>query len=350
MKTFFSLTVVSLTLILAAGCSKPRPPAELLDAEISKTLPSYLALSCPTHQYSPIHEVLGTTLPAGSFQVDIQCRVRAKEPLYDFLNPQREPQDPHLPAAYQKELPELKALAEWSAHLARSMDPKRKSNAPQFVGFLVVEAEKGSEKEVWVKAVAEPRGQGWLINLVEGEPQSAFSPARPRSAFPAEALVDGSDEQRKVLAQLRTDYQEAQRERAIVKELAPRVAEIRSHQFELSERYYREVGVKFQTLEAVRIAAAHDHEQRIQEINRSTSSLRDDYKTRDELVHKESRRFEQFQATELRPQYATLEAERNDTSPRAHREIEAKVAELAKQAGIDPSALSEDALRFAEYP
>lgn len=348
MKTFFSLTVVSLTLILAAGCSKPRPPAELLDAEISKTLPSYLALSCPTHQYSPIHEVLGTTLPNGSFQVDIQCRVRAKEPLYDFLNPQREPQDPHLPAAYQKELPELKALADWSAHLARSMDPKRKSNAPQFVGFLVVEAEKGSEKEVWVKAVAEPRGQGWLINLVEGEPQAAFSPARPRSAFPAEVLVDGSDEQRIALAQARADYQEAQRERALVKELAPRVTEIRAHERGLSEQYYHEAGARLEKLRAVRTAAVRDHERRLQEINRSTANLRDDYKTRNELIQKESARFEQYEAAELKPKFREFEPGHDDSSERAHRETEEKVAELAKQAGIDPSALSQEALRFAE--
>lgn len=310
-------------------------------------MPAYLRLSCKTHQYSPIHEVLGTTLPDGSYQVDIQCQVSPKEPLYDFLNPQREPQEAHLPKAFQKDLPELKTLAEWSAQAARWNDPNKKTTGPQFIGFLVVEAEKGTEKEVWVKAIAEPRGQGWVITIAEGEPQAAFSPARPRSSFPPGALVHGSEEQRKALAQVRAEYQEAQRERAIVKQLAPRVAEIRSHEYELSERYYKEVGVKSQKLETVRIAAVRDHERRIGEIDRSTNNLRDDSKTRNELIRKESTRFEQYEEMELRPQYRELEIERADTSKRARREIEGNVAELAKQAGIDPSALSEDALRYA---
>ena len=328
------LTVSLIGLFLLAGCSKPRPSVALLDGEVSKELPGHLSLAGRAHQYSAIHEVLGTTLPEGSYQVDIQCTVSAKESLYICVVPSNSPQDSRLPLALVRELEDLKNLTESleSHHLEQT---ENKLPLPRFNPFLASVVDAGATKDVWVKVVAEPRGKEWLITMVEGQPQATFSNAKPRAAFDRSLTVYGSTEQRQNVAEVQAAYGKAKKREAVLKELAPRIAEIRSKENDLANQYFREAGEKMARLREELKKKGDEHDRLLAEINRATSQLKDDYKTRDGLVREESKRWHDYASKEMNPRMLAVQEEAFNNNKRAKEETEKRVQALLKDAGLE---------------
>ena len=74
MKILFYRIGMFLCLAALAACTKPKPATGVLEQAMNKTLPAYLVATGKSFQYSPIKEVLGTTLPEGSYQIDISTK------------------------------------------------------------------------------------------------------------------------------------------------------------------------------------------------------------------------------------------------------------------------------------
>lgn len=332
--TFFRLGVFLSVLGLAA-CTKPKPSTGLLDEAIRKTLPAHLAATGKSYQFSPIKEVLGTTLPEGSYQIDISTKVTAKEPLYTLVSFGLISHHDDLPAALSAELPELKSLAEWS--YSSSFSVKRENagrERPRLQPFLLERAKAGEEKLLWVKLLAEPRGTDWLISVVEGEPQAAFAPARPRAAFDPRLAIFGTKEQQQNLADVKTAFAFDQRRIALLKKIEPEIDALKKNQLILEDRYYQAASAKLQKTIVDSRAANHERGERMEKILAQGDAAHDNYKTRNRLQREESQR-SQVEADAFNEKIKTLQQEADGTRQRAKDETEAKIRELKKQNEVD---------------
>lgn len=320
--------------IFLAGCSKSRPSSGVLEEALKKNLPGHLAITVKTPHYSPAREVFGTSLPEGSYQIDVQCQVTAKEPLYSGAPLSELKKDHRIPANLRAELDQLEQLSNWSGGRFYS-GAQEKTKEAAFQVFITPVVQTGATEEFWVKIIAEPRGPDWALTLLEGNPRAAFLRAQPRSDFDPRAVIYGSQEQRKNVVDVQAAYDRVQKREAVLKTLAPKIVEIRKGKDDLARRYFAEAAEKMTRLRDERKKESEAHDQRIKEIGQATSQLRDDYKTRNALVKEETARWEKYASNSIGPRMKAAQEEGATSSKRAEEETEKKIAALLKEAGLD---------------
>jgi hypothetical protein len=85
---FRKTTITLISCCLFAGCSGQKHPSEdQLKEQLASMDPQLLEVESVTAQYSPMKEVLGTTLPEGSLQAACKISAKTKRDLYVEIDP-----------------------------------------------------------------------------------------------------------------------------------------------------------------------------------------------------------------------------------------------------------------------
>jgi hypothetical protein len=324
------LGILGLTLV---GCSPTEPPQASIEKEASFNLPAWGEGKVLERKLSPINSIAGTTLPAGSWQIDVKLRVRTREALYlpmaDHLRYAK------LAASVGLETNPLNAfeLWGWSRGSPPSTSVGKLRVRPSMHEFVYEAAPAGAEKEIWEKIIAEPLGSSeWKFTKARLEP--LFNQGLPRNQFPP-SLVFGSPEQVREQSVVQAAYDHEAEQRRLIDQLLPQVERLRTQgEAQLTEQYERAVDVRIARIVKRRYALMQDHDARVSKILAQGDAVHDNYVTRDRLMHAETARLtpllDAFDA-----KYKSLDEERDSSSDRAKAETEKQIDDLVLNHGID---------------
>lgn len=186
---------ITLAIVLAAawtGCGPKLPPTEEIKNQLASELPAYLAMQGIDVETHPI----GTE---GSYLCKYSASVAPKEDLF-IKGASKEAIE------IQANLLDRSVTGEISESLYNAVSQVVMQFPAQHT-FVTLSAEKGKPIVLHGRITASRFGKGWEWKAPEFEPAAVFS-AKPRSAFPPNALVEGSPEAAAAVEGLRKKIQE----------------------------------------------------------------------------------------------------------------------------------------------
>lgn len=333
MKTFAGGVAAILIACLFGACSKPTPSNSLLEVELRKSCPAHLEFVVAQREFSPLKEIMGTTLPAGTYQVQVQCRVKTKEPLFVEIDPTDREVDKRLPENLRTEFGQLLPLAQGVYELQQHADWKKPDAVPRLLPFLAQTDEAGATRDVWLLMAATPLGKGWDIAILEGKLEAAFRGAKPRRAFNGAMLVYGSDEQRNNVSDVRTAVERGAKRTSVRRQTDARARALRAELPELAAKLKREAEAELKSAQRAFKEANDQFERRVDEIDRKYGTMADGYAKRDRLWREERK---QFAPTHDKLLQAASDAQNRvyDVEERAAAQINARLRQLYVDAGL----------------
>lgn len=313
---------------LVSACAPAGPAKSLVKAEIEKLLPPYVQLETREIQRSPMRQIMGTTLPAGSFQLDVHCIVSAREPLYTRVPLRSAWEASEWPEVVRGNFEHWHELASWRNVYFGG--PSFRDGVPEFPEILLSAAERGARKEVWAKLVAEPRGKGWTFDLVGGDPSHLFDPARPQKDFSSKAVVYGSEAFRRSLKEQEDAHAKQLEQWKIMQRIGPKIKELEKNERGLAYAHRDEIEQKYAPFERLKRAAQERYEKNMGD---AWIQSKGDSKRYDQIVRAAKDRFtkdEEAYAGAL----AARQVEDGNAFNWAKAETEKRIRDLKQNAGL----------------
>ena len=309
------------------GCGKPRPAESDVRAEIARGLAPHVQLAEAEMRFSPLREIMGTTLPQGTWQIQVECRMKAKEALYTVVDSTGRAKDKRLPAAMRDQLAEVeRALTEGldeNTHFLVTRAGRGVALRPAFLELFPANAAESAS----VLIAATPRPNGWTLDILETTVGECFQGARPKDSLDSAAQAFSSTEYQEYLSSL-VMKREAERKRARARAaIQPEIDALRRSSRELTQRYDEEAQAVLKNIAAEMMVLNTRHEERARKLIRDHSAATDGYAARDRLLKQESEQFEAERAR-LYAQYGEAERAASTAGARANAEIEARVQQL----------------------
>jgi hypothetical protein len=312
------------------GAERRRPALDQISASILKDCPDYLMMTVMEHSFTPMKELLGTTLPDGSWLVTVKIQTKPKEPLFTSFAPAIE-SAPKGAKANADTLNEMQVLAQWcsSNPFTDKMQARR--------GLLPIAIEVAGPSDVhegWMKVIAEPRGQDWNFDVIEGSANSGFSNSLPANRLSPKLLKFDSAEQRQNLEMVRQDYTAWKRRQEVTARIAPEIDRIRAGETELAQKYYNDAQIRLDALGTEFRAKFSALEAQRDKWFRSMSNDSSQWAERDRLTSEATAAFEQWRAT-WEPKRAACEAEMEGSKKRAKDDTNKMIADLYRKEGVE---------------
>ena len=326
-----------IVLALITGCSKPQPSLQLLEQELQGKLPKYIKSSIVESHLAPMKQIAGSTLPDGSWQADVRVKLQPIETLYAPYTPESGemlvlPTDTLVPEEIRKKVHALPSRLSGAFGNIYRADSKQTIEP---LVFLVPIATPTSASESWHKLVAERRGDGWVISILDGNNLiDGVLKAKPRTECAKSGIIWGSTEQVQTVERLEQEKAAYDAKQEKIKRLTPEITEIRNGERALSEKYRAEVQAKQDTL-------AGEYQEKLAAIEKRKNQYfasmgPDQYAERDRLIATENQNWTTY-VEQFEKQKTSIEKGFGEADLRAKNETEAAVKAACQAADLDAS-------------
>jgi len=326
-----------IVLALITGCSKPQPSLQLLEQEVQGKLPKYIKSSIVESHLAPMKQIAGSTLPDGSWQADVRVKLQPIETLYAPYTPESGevlvlPTDTLVPEEIRKKIHSVPSRLSGAFGNIYRADSKQTIDP---LVFLVPIATPSSTSENWYKLVAERRGDGWVISILDGDNLvDGALKAKPRTECAKNGIIWGSTEQIQTVERIEKEKAAYDARQEKIKRLTPEITEIRNGERALSEKYRAEVQAKQDTL-------AGEYQEKLAAIEKRKNQYfasmgPDQYAERDRLIATENQNWTTY-VEQFEKQKTSIEKGFGEADLRAKNETEAAVKAACQAADLDTS-------------
>jgi hypothetical protein len=194
-----SLATAALLGALAACSTPKKPPEDQISKYIGDHLPPYLSIRSISTSFEQASAMGGSALPAGSWRVTADLRLRTAEDLY-AITAQAQALRTDFAAAVSKaegfRIARIRGVEAFAAKLGLMKDPQM---GPMPALPVALATHKGDELPDQVTLLAEPEGAGWKFTQAGPQTLDTSKSGAPFAALKADnptltLVLQGSDE------------------------------------------------------------------------------------------------------------------------------------------------------------